>query len=367
MTSADEEIKEIEEELDKTPRNKGTEHHIGKLKAKLARLREEKEKVASKKSGISAHGYSVRKTGHATVILVGYPSVGKSTILNGLTNAKSKIGYYDFTTLEVIPGVMEYNGARIQILDIPGIVKDASSGKGRGREILSVARCADLILIVAGASNIACIEGIKKDLAKSGFRINESRPDVDIVKRDRGGIVINSAVRQTKMNTNFIKSILNEFSIHNAEITLRENIGPERLIDSIAKNRMYVPMFVLINKIDIFRGDTRELGRMIKDDCIFVSAAKNMNMDVLREKMFSYLKFVRIYLKQPGKEPDMKEPMIVRGTYSVMKLSEKIHREMAKNLRFARIWGPSSRFDGQKVGPSHVLKDRDIVEMNFER
>ncbi len=367
MASADEQIKEIEEELDKTPRNKGTEHHIGKLKAKLANLREVKEKTVSKKSGESAHGYSVRKTGHATVILVGYPSVGKSTILNRLTNAKSKIGYYDFTTLEVIPGVMEYNGARIQILDIPGIVKDASSGKGRGREILSVARSADLILIVADASNTGCIVNIKGDLAKGGFRMNDPRPDVDIVKKDRGGIVINSAVRQTRMNIGFIRSILNEFSIHNAEITLRENITPERLIDSIARNRRYVPMFVVINKTDIYKGDVKELGRRIKEECVFISAEKNMNLDEVRRKMFSYLKFVRIYLKHPGKKPDMKEPMIVRGTFSVMKLSEKIHKAMAKNFKFARIWGPSSKFDGQKVGPNHVLKDCDIVELNFEK
>ncbi|MFH1433239.1 MAG: GTP-binding protein [archaeon] len=367
MATISEQIKEIEDEIDKTPRNKGTEHHVGKLKAKLANLKEDKDKAISKKSGMSFHGYSVRKTGHATVVLVGYPSVGKSTILNAITNADSKIGYYDFTTLEVIPGMMEYNFAKIQILDIPGIVEEASSGKGKGKEIIAVARSADLVLIVTDVSKIGSIDTIKKELLNTGFRLNQERPDVEILKKDRGGITINSAVKQTRMDNDFIKSILNEFSIHNAEIILRENMTPDRLIDSVARNRVYVPMFAVINKIDMYKGDALALKKMVTEDCIFISADKNINMEKLKEKIFRSLNFMRFYMKHPGKEPDLKEPMIVRGKYSVLGLSEKIHKTMAKNFKFARIWGPSAKFGGQKVGPNHILKDGDIVELNFEK
>lgn len=367
MATIEEQIKEIEDEYEKTPKNKGTEHHRGKLKAKLAKLKEDNEKQISKKSGITDHGYSVRKTGHATVMLVGFPSVGKSTILNNLTNANSKIGYYDFTTLEVIPGIMEYKGARIQIVDIPGIIEDASTGKGRGKEILSVARNADLLLIITDVSRLECIDIIKKDLDIAGFRLNMSPPDIDIVRKDRGGILINSAVKQKNMNSEFIKSILNEFSIHNAELTLRENITPDRLIDRIARNRIYVSMFVVINKIDKPGVNIEEIRKKIKDDLIFVSADKDQNMEQLREKIFESLNLVRIYLKQPGKEPDMKEPLIIKGAYTIIKLAEKIHKEMAKNFKYAKIWGPSARFKGQKVGPMHMLKDEDIVELIFEK
>ena len=81
-------------------------------------------------------------------MLVGFPSVGKSTLLNNITNAESKVGAYQFTTLDIVPGVMEHKNAKIQVFDIPGIITGASSGKGRGKEILSVARTADLILVV---------------------------------------------------------------------------------------------------------------------------------------------------------------------------------------------------------------------------
>ncbi|MDD2532774.1 MAG: 50S ribosome-binding GTPase, partial [Candidatus Methanomethylophilaceae archaeon] len=140
MATIEEQIKELEEQISNTKYNKATEAHIGKLKAKIARLQEEDEKRKSSKG--PTKGFYVKKAGNATVALVGFPSVGKSTLLNQLTGAKSEIGAYHFTTLDVVPGVMEYNHAKIQILDMPGLIKDASRGKGRGREVIAAARAA---------------------------------------------------------------------------------------------------------------------------------------------------------------------------------------------------------------------------------
>ena len=138
-----EKIKKLEDDIHRTQVNKKTEHHIGLLKAKIAKLKREQEEQQSRGGG-SSIGYDVKKTGDATVVLIGLPSVGKSTLLNRLTNARSKVAAYQFTTLTVVPGAMEYRGARIQVLDLPGIIEGASSGKGLGKRVLSVARNADV-------------------------------------------------------------------------------------------------------------------------------------------------------------------------------------------------------------------------------
>ena len=125
-----EKIKAIQDEMARTQINKATEHHLGLLKAKIAKLKREQEDNAAKKSGMKQDGFDVRRTGDATVVFIGLPSVGKSTLLNKLTGAKSAVGAFQFTTLTVVPGMMEYRGAKIQVLDLPGIIKEHPQEKG---------------------------------------------------------------------------------------------------------------------------------------------------------------------------------------------------------------------------------------------
>src|SRR2546421_3868044 len=174
-----EKIKQIEEEMKKTQINKHTEHHIGLLKAKLARIRAELEASTSKGGGPA---FEIRKGGDATVVLIGLPSVGKSTILNRLTNARSKVAAYAFTTLTVVPGILRYNGADIQILDLPGIISGASSGRGRGRRVLSVARNADLVLLVLGGFQAGHGEILEGGVHQMGIRINHKPHAVAVTK-----------------------------------------------------------------------------------------------------------------------------------------------------------------------------------------
>ena len=186
-------IAEIEEEIANTKYNKATQHHIGKLKAKLAQLRED---VVTSSSGPKGSGYGVRKAGDATVALVGLPSVGKSTLLNCLTDADSETGSYAFTTLDVVPGVLKYNDANIQILDLPGLIEGAARGAGRGKEVLSVIRSADLIVHVVDATEPAP-HVILKELYDSGLRLNSRPPNGSISKTGIGGIEVISCLLYT--------------------------------------------------------------------------------------------------------------------------------------------------------------------------
>jgi small GTP-binding protein len=350
-------IKAIEEELARTQYNKHTQFHIGQLKAKLAKLRAEQEERSKKRAGA---GYYVKKSGDATVLLVGFPSVGKSTLINKITKVDSKVGAYDFTTLNVIPGVMEYNGARIQVLDMPGIIEGASAGKGLGKQILAVVRNADLVVIMVDAASAGQAEIIKKELYQAGFRLNQKPPDVKVVRKSKGGIELSSTVKLT-ISKEEIRSVLGQFGIHNADVLIRENITPEQLIDSMMKNRVYVPAVFVVNKIDM--ASPEELKGLPKD-FILVSAEKSAGLEQLKKAIWEKLSLTRIYLKKIGKDPDMKEPMIVKGSPTVMDVCEKIHREFAKNFRFARVWGRTAKFPGQKVGGEHRLADRDIVELH---
>ena len=184
-----EKIKAIQDEMARTQINKATEHHIGLLKAKIAKLKREQEFTAKKESG-KKDGFNVRRTGDATVVFIGLPSVGKSTLLNRLTGSHSAIGAFQFTTLTVVPGVMKHRGAVIQLLDLPGIIKGASSGKGLGKRVLSVARNADLVLLILDVFNPYHEKVLITELDNIGIRLNQKPPNIVIEKSSSGGISI---------------------------------------------------------------------------------------------------------------------------------------------------------------------------------
>ncbi len=352
----EEQIRALEEEIKKTPYNKATEHHIGRLKAKLARLREEAEKRQKKGGG---QQFSIKKEGDATVVLVGFPSVGKSTILNRLTGAKSEVADYSFTTLKPVPGMLEYKGARIQIVDVPGIVEGAAKGKGRGREVISAIRTADLIAIVSDVFNAHQIEIIERELYEGGIRLNQKPPEVVIKKKVRGGINITSTV-PLSLDEETIMEILREYRIHNADVLIREDVTIDRLIDAIQGNRVYIPALRVINKIDLV--DESYLKEMKKEfgNAIFLSAEKEVGLEELKERMYEKLDFIRVYLKPPGKKVE-DEPMVLRRGATVRDVCERLHRDMVEKFRYAKVWGRSVKFDGQRVGIDHRLEDGDIL------
>ena len=362
-----EKIKAIQDEMAKTQINKATEHHIGLLRAKIAKLKREQEEVRSKKS-VKADGFAVRRAGDATVVFIGLPSVGKSTLLNQLTDAKSTVGSFQFTTLTVVPGMMEYRGAKIQLLDLPGIIKGASSGKGLGKRILSVARNADLVLLTLDVFQPYHENVLVTELGNIGIRLNQKPPNVVIEKSSSGGITVTQLVKLTKMPIKLLKDILTVYRIINGRVVIKEDITSEQLTDHISGTKTYSKALTIINKVDLVDQEfVKGLRSKIKSDFIPVSADSGLNMDDLREKIYEKLNFIRIYMRPKGGETDYKEPLIVREGSSVLDICNKLHRNLRNDFRFGMIWGKNVKFGGQRVGLKHVLSDGDVLTIVKKR
>ncbi|VEL22628.1 unnamed protein product [Protopolystoma xenopodis] len=121
----------------RTQKNKNTMGHLGLLKARLAKLRRELIEPKGGLGGGPGEGFDVAKTGDARIGFVGFPSVGKSTLLTNLSGVYSEVAAYEFTTLTTVPGIIRCKGAKIQLLDLPGIIEGAKDGKGRGKQVIT--------------------------------------------------------------------------------------------------------------------------------------------------------------------------------------------------------------------------------------
>jgi hypothetical protein len=357
-----EKIKAIQDEMAKTQINKATEKHVGLLKAKIAKLKREQEDEVVKKSGKKEDGFDVRRSGDATVVFIGLPSVGKSTLLNKMTSANSTIGAFQFTTLTVVPGMMEYRGANIQVLDLPGIIKGASSGKGLGKRILSVARTADLVLLMLDVFQPFHEDVLVNELGNIGIRLNQLPPNITIEKASMGGIAVAQQVKLTKISIDHLKAILHLYGIVSARVVVREDVTSEQLADHIAGNISYSKALTILNKIDLVdKAFLKDLKTKIKSDVIEVSANSDINIELLKEKIYEKLKFIRIYLRPKGGETDFKEPFIAREGDTVEDICNKLHRRLKREFRYGLIWGKSVKFGGQRVGLNHIMIDEDVL------
>jgi len=356
-------LSEFEEELQKTKYNKRTQGSVGLLKAKIAKLKETQRQRSSK--GSKSEGYSVRKSGDGTIILVGFPSVGKSTLLNSLTDADSPVGAYAFTTLSVIPGLLQYKHAKIQVLDVPGIIQGASTGKGRGKEVLAVAANTDLVIILVDVFHPEHVDIVKEEIYDANIRLNEEKPIIKIVKKSKGGINIGSTVKLTKIDKKTAETILREYRISNAEVVIRTNITIEQFIDAIEGNKRYIPGIIVLNKIDMITNeDLEKIKKQINPD-LCISADKQEFIEDLKEIIFNKMKFIRVYCKEAGKPADLNVPLIMFKDATLKDMCNKLHKDFISRFKFARIWGKSVKYDGQKLLKlNHKLKDKDIVEIH---
>nr|CAD7199730.1 unnamed protein product [Timema douglasi] len=418
MSTILDKIAGIEAEMARTQKNKATAGHLGLLKARLAKLR--RELITPKGGGGgTGEGFDVAKTGDARIGFVGFPSVGKSTLLSTLAGVYSEVAAYEFTTLTTVPGCIKYKGAKIQVshnsgmasqssmrsiktstcsgcstfsvtttgaltstcftsmfvteseentykrvhiitltlLDLPGIIEGAKDGKGRGRQVIAVARTCSLIFIVLDVLKpLQHKKLIEHELEGFGLRLNKVPPNIVFRKKDKGGVNLQTMVPQTELDLDTVKTILSEYRMHNADITLRYDASSDDLIDVIEGNRIYIPCIYLLNKIDQI--SIEELDIIYKiPHCVPISAHHKWNFDDLLEKMWEYT-------KPKGQLPDYESPVVLHSDrVSVEDFCNKLHRTISKEFKYALVWGSSVKHLPQKVGKDHILHDEDVVQI----
>lgn len=330
-----EKIKDIEEEYAKTQKNKATEYHLGLLKARLAKYRSQLIEGETKK-GPAGEGFDVEKHGEARIAMIGFPSVGKSSILNLLTETESEAAAYEFTTLTCIPGVLHINDAKLQLLDLPGIIEGAATGKGKGRQVIAVGKSSDLILMILDAQKGEEQKAkITRELEEVGIRLNKEKPLITIKALKTGGIIFNSATKLTKIDDKMVKNIMAEYKCHNAHVTFRGDYDVDELIDVIEGNRKYVKCLYVYNKIDTISIEDVE-ALTTESINVAISVHMELGIDILLEKIWDNLALVRVYTKKKGCLPDFGDPLILtagRHGVTIKSAIMQIHR-VTKTILF---------------------------------
>lgn len=324
---APERLRCLKEMLRTIPKHKGTEHLQRDIKTRIRMLNDE---LAGPRKGGARTGpsYSVRNEGAAQVAFIGPPNSGKSLIHSKLTGARSEVGPYPFTTKLPLPGMAQYEDVNIQLVDLPPISEQYFESW-----IVNALQPADAALLIIDIANPECIDHIQQVISQ----LNE-----------RKIYLLKPSVRESK-----------EFSMSAVDgNTIDENLF-----------RIELPTILVANKIDIVNGvdELDALNDLVDYDfpSIAVSAEIDTNLFAIPKLLFKTLEIVRVYTKVPGKPADMGTPFTIRLGGTVFDVARQVHKDFAHEFRFARIWG-SDVFDGQQVGPDHVLHDQDIIEIHVK-
>ncbi|NLD57378.1 MAG: TGS domain-containing protein, partial [Methanomicrobiales archaeon] len=169
-----------------------------------------------------------------------------------------------------------------------------------------------------------------------------------------------------------VRSILAESKMMNADILIRGNATQDDLIDTIQGNRVYIPAFIAVNKVDLVDKERyleieHDIAERFGNPPLMISAAAGYHLEETKDAIYDCLGFMRVYLKPHGGEADLEEPLIIRTGSTVEDVCNKLHRDFTQKFRYARIWGKSVKHPGQRVGLTHKLADSDLLTIIAER
>lgn len=305
--SDDERVTALQKMLATIPKHKGTEKLQADLKHRLSQLRKAEAKSAHSKGPDPFH---IPKKGAGQVALIGPPNTGKSSLLAATTNAEAKIAEYPFTTVVPQPGMWHLDDVQIELVDTPPFTPGhVPTG------LMGTIRNADVVCVVVEAGD-AALEQVEM---------------VEEVLRQRG-LTLHTTPR-TELNL--------------AETGQR-------------------PGLIGLNKVDSASDETIAAFHELfagKLETITVSARTKHGLDILFRRLWALLAMVRVYSKEPGRPAQMHKPFVLPAGSTIADLARLIHRDLPDTMKFARLWG-HSRFEGQHVHKTEVLRDRDIVEIH---
>jgi len=251
--------------------------------------------------------FQILPSGAGRIVLFGMSNVGKSTLMNEITNTEVQVGNYLHTTVTAQAGACKYKEVNFQIVDLPGFIEFRPDWN-INRQINRVARTSDALALV-----IDLTMEIEKQL---NFLIEQ----LEKAKLIRDGV-------------------------------------PD------------VPLFIIATKGDL-KGSEKNF-EILKEHTTYkiipISIKNEDSIEHLKEYMYNMLDIVRVYAKPPGKEPDYDKPFVLPKGATVGDLAGTIHSKVLKYFKYARVWGESCSHAGQRVGIDHEFADEDVAEIVTEK
>jgi len=361
-------IIKLEKFISLGPKHKATEKMVARLRSRLVRYKSELEDKRRRQKSLSkGPTWVIAKEGDAQVSLVGLSNVGKSQLLKSLTGANSKVTDYPFATEKPHPGVLDSNGAIIQLIDLPSLYPNIKNESKNGPMLLSQIRAADLIIIVIDLSKDPTeqMNIINEELLSGSIRVNKERPPIELTKTGSGGAIL---IGDNKIDASReeIVDILNDQGYYNFSLKFLKPMSLGDLVEALDAGLVYSKGIIVANKGDS-KGSKENYEKLVQTyskqySIIPVSALKGDGLEELKKIIFENLGLIRVRSKEPMGDIAPK-PIVLKKGATVGDIAKIIHTRFYDHFKQAKIYGPSAKFDGQSVGLNHVVQDGDIVEI----